>query len=407
MHFSAAVFLKKGTFEEKQTYLWRRLNIINGSEPKLNLCVFLILITTILSHTTNAYKIEESISINKPIMRRGSLDPTGWVQFSTEYVRCFCNLPSCVGTAYMCKSSGGGCFSELLDQGSNHGAFPRDDYKGLHGCVELLNDRNQRKWCENNDGSSSKTNYRKRNQSKSLLLCCYHDMCNHADSPETKVLLNDTVLSASTNESDNRSVDSIGIKQDTVLYTESEVWFRAATIAVPICGVVILLVLIILAVKLLRTESTNHTISNPKLGMSSYSYTLSSDIKNKNEGTFPHHNVIGADFFSKDSHHNPVYLNEFEDVRVQGYIPLLIQDEIRNIEKNCDKKNETNAKLNLMQELDQRSVVGDCDSTRIVSQHLFHKNTDLHFGRNMILSGTSENSQDISSDKTYCKESIS
>lgn len=398
MHFSALV-----NFCEKRTSKWpRRFSFTNDSESKLNLSVFIILIT-MLSHTTSAYKIEESISINKPILRR---DPAGWVQFSTEYVRCFCNLPSCVGTAYMCKSSGGGCFSELLDQSNPTAGFPGGDYKGLHGCVELLSDRNQRKWCENSDGSSSKTNYRKRNQSKSLLLCCYHDMCNHADNPETKILLNDTVLSASTNESDNRSVDTIGIKQDAALYTDSEVWFRAATIAVPICGVVILLVLIILAVKLLRTESPNNPTSNTKLGLSPYSYNLSPDIKNKNNGTFRHHNVIDADFFSKDSHHNPVYLNELEDLRVQGYIPLLIQDEIRNVEKNCDRKNETNAKLNLMQELEQCSVA-KCDSSNVVSGHLFHKSTDLHFGRNMILNGSLESSQDTSSEKTYCKESIS
>jgi hypothetical protein len=29
---------------------------------------------------------------------------------------------------------------------------------------------------------------------KSLIFCCYHDMCNHVDSPQTKDLLNNTLL---------------------------------------------------------------------------------------------------------------------------------------------------------------------------------------------------------------------
>jgi len=41
------------------------------------------------------------------------------------------------------------------------------------------------------------------------------------------------------------------------LYSDSEVWFRAATIAVPICGAVILFVLIALAVKILKNENRN------------------------------------------------------------------------------------------------------------------------------------------------------
>lgn len=38
-------------------------------------------------------------------------------------------------------------------------------------------------------------------------------------------------------------------------YNSNEVWFKAAIIAVPICGVVILFLLIFLAVKILRTDS--------------------------------------------------------------------------------------------------------------------------------------------------------
>ena len=54
----------------------------------------------------------------------------GNIGLFTGDVRCFCNLPVCVATGYMCKSQGGGCFSDLED-------YP-DVYKARHGCLEML-----------------------------------------------------------------------------------------------------------------------------------------------------------------------------------------------------------------------------------------------------------------------------
>lgn len=62
----------------------------------------------------------------------GVVDPL--FLFVAENVRCFCNLPQCVTTGYMCKSSGGVCFSDLQDH-----PHPRSTvYGGRHGCAELL-----------------------------------------------------------------------------------------------------------------------------------------------------------------------------------------------------------------------------------------------------------------------------
>lgn len=55
---------------------------------------------------------------------------------------------------------------------------------------------------------------------------------------------------------DNQSFDKIKYKQEVPGFTSSDVWFKAAIIAVPICGIVILLVLILLAVHILKTESS-------------------------------------------------------------------------------------------------------------------------------------------------------
>lgn len=49
-------------------------------------------------------------------------------------------------------------------------------------------------------------------------------------------------------------------------YTDQELWFRAATIAVPICGALILLILVLLAMKLLRSDVLeDHRIIQTKL----------------------------------------------------------------------------------------------------------------------------------------------
>lgn len=49
---------------------------------------------------------------------------------STDELRCYCNLPVCVTTGYMCKSAMGTCFTEIVDRG--------DLSKSRHGCLELL-----------------------------------------------------------------------------------------------------------------------------------------------------------------------------------------------------------------------------------------------------------------------------
>lgn len=51
-----------------------------------------------------------------------------------DVIRCFCNLPRCVSTSYMCqtaRSSSGGCFSELRSSDAG-------DSVPKHGCIEIL-----------------------------------------------------------------------------------------------------------------------------------------------------------------------------------------------------------------------------------------------------------------------------
>lgn len=146
--------------------------------------------------------------------------------------RCFCNRQSCVKNGYMCKSEGHGCYSDLSDD--------LDFHKGKHGCIEQLSSEEERS-CQNVPGSAQ-------GPKGSLLLCCHQDLCNHIDSPETRTKYNETLLAV-------RSQLRLGEESERFEYTDHEaVWFRAATVAVPICGALILLILVVLALKLLRPE---------------------------------------------------------------------------------------------------------------------------------------------------------
>lgn len=55
-------------------------------------------------------------------------------------MRCYCNLPACITTGYMCKSAGRGCFSDLVDH--------VDVMRARHGCLDLLDSGRQRQ-CKN------------------------------------------------------------------------------------------------------------------------------------------------------------------------------------------------------------------------------------------------------------------
>uniref|UniRef100_V5GPZ6 BMP and activin membrane-bound inhibitor n=1 Tax=Anoplophora glabripennis TaxID=217634 RepID=V5GPZ6_ANOGL len=304
---------------------------------------------------------QESISINKPIMR----SPKPW-HFSSDYVRCFCNLPSCVTTGYMCKSSGGGCFSDLQEQSSV--------YKGRHGCLELLSDKEQKSRCNSKGGINERTTIRRKDNPKSLFLCCHHDMCNHIESPQTKNIINNTLLGDVAEDSDNRFQQQ---QQEPFLYSNSEVWFRAATIAVPICGAVILFVLIALAVKILKSEHQNSAIR--KLGPAMYAHPVPPQCKATNEkyGHQDHFertydNLLKKEYVVPTQHQNIFYSNQNEDFQRQIHVPLLVQNEL--LPSNSGKVYEKNERPNL--------IGCDTDSTKSIILEI-EKNTDNCLDKNI------------------------
>lgn len=140
-------------------------------------------------------------------------------------MRCYCNLPACITTGYMCKSAGRGCFSDLVDH--------VDVYRARHGCLDLL-DSDRQQQCKNQPRPPSDPDAdddvddvpaweqdaaaphlqqqedavavaaaaqdvaaaparqdavkaRTPQDTPSLLLCCKDDMCNHIDSPDSRM----------------------------------------------------------------------------------------------------------------------------------------------------------------------------------------------------------------------------
>lgn len=193
-----------------------------------SLCVVLMLYQLSTVMTDEASAEVKDLGINDPKESSSS-------SASTEGVRCYCNTAQCVGTGYLCRASAaGGCYSEL--------PAPRRAHHARHGCLHHLADTEKEALsrCHNSPsgggGAAGAWDH-------SLLLCCFSDLCNHEDSPLARARLNLTAGDADSNAIPSAAGYS------------SEVWFKAATIAVPVCGALILFLLVAVAVRLLRADA--------------------------------------------------------------------------------------------------------------------------------------------------------
>ncbi|KAJ1100116.1 hypothetical protein NDU88_005205 [Pleurodeles waltl] len=153
-------------------------------------------------------------------------------------IRCYCDAAHCVATGYMCKSELNACFTKQLD--------PQNPSSPLtHGCLDSLSntaDLCRARKAHNHTGSVMPP-----------LECCHEDMCNYRGLQD--------VLSHPRGESSGQGGryqhDSSRhlISKVQELSSSKELWFRAAVIAVPIAGGLILVLLIMLALRMLRSEN--------------------------------------------------------------------------------------------------------------------------------------------------------
>lgn len=149
-------------------------------------------------------------------------------------IRCYCDAPHCVATGYMCKSELNACFTKVLDPLISNSPL-------THGCLD--------------PGVSAADNVCSGRRAidslaAATLECCHDDMCNYRG-------LHDL---AHTRDSTDGRYQADGGNRNLVtrvqeLASAKEVWFRAAVIAVPIAGGLILVLLIMLALRMLRSEN--------------------------------------------------------------------------------------------------------------------------------------------------------
>ncbi|KAG4070101.1 hypothetical protein HA402_013344 [Bradysia odoriphaga] len=231
----------------------------------MEMSIYLCFLLVIIGYVKNSDGAEESDDLMQNSWNLDTLSP--------DDIRCYCNLAKCVATGYMCKtarSQSGGCFSEVHN--SNDKSVAR------HGCMELLQDDGHQMQCDNSPRKHVKQSS---SSFDSLLLCCHDDMCNHdmADNKKLKPNLtsenSDDIFHASGSPYNDKQLE----KQQQYPYPvnaevplsssdySSDIWFKVATIAVPICGAVILFILIVLAIRILKNEG----IDSPKLSGSSCS----------------------------------------------------------------------------------------------------------------------------------------
>ncbi|CAG2112695.1 unnamed protein product, partial [Medioppia subpectinata] len=101
-------------------------------------------------------------------------------------IRCYCNLPQCVRTGYMCKSSGASaaCYSEQSIDTNGDGIT--SDHISRHGCIELP--QQMRDMCvkplpqsppsQQTHHNHHSHSHRHHNSNQSIN-CCFEDMCNY------------------------------------------------------------------------------------------------------------------------------------------------------------------------------------------------------------------------------------
>ncbi|XP_030631049.1 BMP and activin membrane-bound inhibitor homolog b [Chanos chanos] len=159
------------------------------------------------------------------------------VLFTKGEIRCYCDAPHCVATGYMCKSELNACFTRVLDPHSTKSLLS-------HGCYDpFLNSAN---------ACRPETSYDTLRGS-SVLQCCHEDMCNYRGIPDP-TYRGDSLEHRSRLQTEGSGRHLVARVQELSPSTR-EVWFRAAVIAVPIAGGLILVLLIMLALRMLRSEN--------------------------------------------------------------------------------------------------------------------------------------------------------
>ncbi|CAF98750.1 unnamed protein product, partial [Tetraodon nigroviridis] len=139
-------------------------------------------------------------------------------------IRCYCDAPHCVATGYMCKSELNACFTKVLDPLNANSPL-------THGCLDPV--ANAADVC---GSGASRRSDGPAGASAATLECCHEDMCNYRGLQDLAHTRDSADHSRHPTDSGNRNL----VTRVQELASAKEVWFRAAVIAVPIAGGLIL-----------------------------------------------------------------------------------------------------------------------------------------------------------------------
>ncbi|MEE6467045.1 hypothetical protein FKM82_007130 [Ascaphus truei] len=153
-------------------------------------------------------------------------------------IRCYCDAPHCVATGYMCKSELNACFSRLLDPQNTNSPL-------THGCLDSI--------ANNADHCKVQNAHNHTGTAVLRLDCCHEDMCNYRGLHDVLSYPKSDTSGAGSKYQHDSTRNLITKVQE--LTSSKELWFRAAVIAVPIAGGLILVLLIMLALRMLRSEN--------------------------------------------------------------------------------------------------------------------------------------------------------
>lgn len=162
----------------------------------------------------------------------------------------------------------------------------------------------------------------------------------------------------------------------TTEYSSNDVWFRAATIAFPICGAIILFILIALAVRMLKNDG-------------------SLDSPSKLSGSGSSTRKIPLDYEAYGAAHNQLHHHNHHMQQHLKQSPLLMKPTVSNgadhpyatnhyTSCHNDLKNENQAKKNQLMTLEYSLLPQSCNDP-----NLKPTNTDL--GTGQLISSTGSN----------------
>lgn len=171
-------------------------------------------------------------------------------------IHCYCNSARCAAHGDVCVSQAERCFSQL--------SYDRLTSPGVHGCVEDL-PKDDRLMCVG-VGDLIRTRAKTSEGQSAILpvlMCCDADMCNYVDAEAAAEMAADWRSNNTSADGFNRDGSELEVERVghvTSLYDASERWLRVAVVIVPMAGGVILVVLVLFALRLLRTDGKRQRV---------------------------------------------------------------------------------------------------------------------------------------------------